>query len=72
MIKNLGFLSVKKLKIGNGMDEGVDLGPLTTAKKWIEIVKEENFVERKDIVRFLKDEYSVGHFYAQLIAKKSE
>ena len=22
-------------------------------KKWIEIVKEENFVERKDIVRFL-------------------
>ena len=41
-------------------------------KKWIEIVKEENFVERKDIVRFLKDEYSVGHFYAQLIAKKSE
>ena len=41
-------------------------------KKWIEIVKEENFVKRKDIVRFLKDEYSVGHFYAQLIAKKSE
>ena len=22
----------KKLKIGNGMEEGVDLGPLTTAK----------------------------------------
>ena len=41
-------------------------------KKWIEIVKEQNFVERKEIVRFLKDEYSVGHFYAQLIAKKSE
>tara|TARA_B100000941_G_C28148665_1_gene371414 strand:+ start:149 stop:340 length:192 start_codon:yes stop_codon:yes gene_type:complete len=41
-------------------------------KNWIEIVKEENFVERKEIVRFLKDEYSVGHFYAQLIAKKSE
>ena len=41
-------------------------------KKWIEIVKEENFVERKEIVRFLKDEYSVGHFYAQLIAKKVE
>ena len=31
-------------------------------KKWIEIVKEKNFVERKEIVRFLKDEYSVGHF----------
>ena len=41
-------------------------------KKWIEIVKEESFVERKEIVRFLKDEYSVGHFYAHLIAKKSE
>ena len=26
-------------------------------KKWIEIVKEQNFVERKEIVRFLKDEY---------------
>ena len=41
-------------------------------KKWIEIVKEKNFVERKEIVRFLKDDYSVGHFYAHLIAKKSE
>ena len=41
-------------------------------KKWIKIVKEENFGERKEIVRFLKDEYSVGHFYAHLIAKKSE
>ena len=41
-------------------------------KKWIKIVKEENFVERKEIVRFLKDKYSVGHFYAHLIAKKSE
>ena len=41
-------------------------------KKWIEIVKEQNFVENKEIVKFLKDEYSVGHFYAQLIAKKSE
>ena len=27
-------------------------------KKWIEIVKEQNFVERKEVVRFLKDEYS--------------
>tara|TARA_Y100000739_G_scaffold213976_1_gene207392 strand:+ start:130 stop:330 length:201 start_codon:yes stop_codon:yes gene_type:complete len=41
-------------------------------KKWIEIVKEQNFVEEEEIVRFLKDEYSVGHFYAQLIAKKSK
>tara|TARA_Y100001970_G_scaffold111675_1_gene139369 strand:- start:260 stop:460 length:201 start_codon:yes stop_codon:yes gene_type:complete len=41
-------------------------------KKWIEIVKEQNFVERKEIVRFLKDEYSVDYFYAHLIAKKIE
>ena len=41
-------------------------------KKWIEIVKDQNFVERKEIVRFLKDEYSVGHFYAHLISKKIE
>ena len=39
-------------------------------KKWIEIVKEQNFVDRKEIVKFLKDEYSVGHFYAHLISKK--
>tara|TARA_B100001250_G_C19800854_1_gene790987 strand:- start:6 stop:1448 length:1443 start_codon:yes stop_codon:yes gene_type:complete len=30
---------IKKLKIGNGMDEGVDLGPLTTAKRLDEIEK---------------------------------
>ena len=41
-------------------------------KKWIEIVKEQNFIENKEIVNFLKDEYSVGHFYAHLIAKKSK
>jgi succinate-semialdehyde dehydrogenase/glutarate-semialdehyde dehydrogenase len=29
----------KKLKIGNGMDEGVELGPLTTAKRLEEIEK---------------------------------
>ena len=29
----------KKLKIGNGMDEGVDLGPMTTAKRLEEIEK---------------------------------
>ena len=29
----------KKLKIGNGMDEGVNLGPLTTSKRLEEIEK---------------------------------
>ena len=38
-------------------------------KEWISIVNEQNFDENKDIVKFLKEDYSVGHFYAHLIAK---
>ena len=38
-------------------------------EKWVGIVNEQNFVENKDIVKFLKEEHSVGHFYAHLIAK---
>ena len=34
---NLFVDKTKKLKIGNGMDEGVNLGPLTTAKRLDEI-----------------------------------
>ena len=41
-------------------------------EKWIAILNEKNFIENKDIVKFLKEEYSVGHFYAHLIAKKSK
>ena len=40
--------------------------------EWISIVNEQNFVENKDIVKFLKKEHSVGHFYAHLIARKSK
>ena len=32
----------------------------------------QNFSKNKEIVNFLKDEYSVGHFYAHLIATKSK
>ena len=39
---------------------------------WVAIVNEQNFVENKDIVKFLKEEHSVGHFYAHLISKKSK
>ena len=39
---NLFIEKTKKLKIGNGMDEGTQLGPLTTAKRLSEI---ENLVE---------------------------
>ena len=40
-------------------------------KEWIDIVNKRGFTENKDIVKFLKEEYSVGHFYAHLIARKS-
>ena len=39
---------------------------------WILIIKKQNFNNKKEIVRFLKQEHSVGHFYAHLIAKKSK
>ena len=39
---------------------------------WISIVNEQKFIKNKDIVKFLKEEHSVGHFYAHLIAKKSK
>ena len=41
-------------------------------EEWISIVNEQKFVEDKDIVKFLKEEHSIGHFYAHLIAKKSK
>ena len=41
-------------------------------EEWISIVNEQNFVKNKDAFDFLKTEYSVGHFYAHLIVKKSK
>ena len=38
-------------------------------EEWISMVNEQKFVENKDIVKFLKEKHSVGHFYAHLIAK---
>ncbi len=37
--------------------------------EWVSIVNEQNFIDNKDIVKFLKEERSVGHFYAHLIVK---
>tara|TARA_Y100000814_G_C12104617_1_gene324934 strand:- start:58 stop:252 length:195 start_codon:yes stop_codon:yes gene_type:complete len=37
---------------------------------WIQIINKQNFVANKDIVKFLKEVHSIGHFYAHLIAKK--
>ena len=41
-------------------------------EEWISMVNEQKFVGNKDIVKFLKEEHSVDHFYAHLIAKKSK
>jgi len=41
-------------------------------REWVDIVQEKNFEKNKNIVNFLKQEHSVGHFYAHLIAKKSK
>jgi succinate-semialdehyde dehydrogenase/glutarate-semialdehyde dehydrogenase len=57
----------KKLKIGNGMDEGVELGPLTTAKRLEEI---EKLVEttKKEGAKVLMggqrpSDFNKGYFY---------
>ena len=38
----------------------------------ISIINERKFIKNKDVVKFLKEEHSVGHFYAHLIEKKSK
>ena len=40
-----------------------------TIEEWVGIVNEQNFIDNKDMVKFLKEEHSVGHFYAHLIVK---
>ena len=40
-------------------------------EEWISIINKKKFVKNKDVIKFLKEEYSVGHFYAHLIANKS-
>ena len=57
----------KKLKIGNGMDEGVELGPLTTAKRLEEIEKlvETTKNEGADVLMGGKrpSDFNKGYFY---------
>ena len=38
---------------------------------WIKIIHAKSFKKNSEIISFLKNEYSIGHFYAHLIAKKS-
>ena len=40
-------------------------------ENWLKIVSNKKFTKNVEIVNFLKTEYSVGHFYAHLIVKKS-
>ena len=37
-------------------------------EEWIKIVKEKDFLKHGKIVKFLKEQYSVTHGYANLIA----
>jgi len=41
-------------------------------EEWIKIVKEKDFSKHGEIVKFLKEQYSVTHGYANLIAQKSK
>ena len=41
-------------------------------EEWIKIVKEKEFFKHGEIVKFLKEQYSVTHGYANLIARQSK
>ena len=41
-------------------------------EEWIKIVKEKGFFKHGEIVELLKEQYSVTHGYANLIARKSK
>ena len=60
-------LSMEKAMLENMVDKTGK-----SIEEWIDIVNKQKFVENKDIVKFLKEEYSIGHFYAHLIAKKTK
>jgi len=41
-------------------------------EEWIKIVKMKDFLKHGEIVKFLKEQYSLTHGYANLIAQKSK
>ena len=41
-------------------------------EEWIKIVKEKDFLKHGEIVKCLKEQYSLTHGYANLIAQKSK
>ena len=60
-------LSIEKAMIKNMIDKTGK-----SIEEWIDIVNKKGFAKNKDIIKFLKEEYSVGHFYAHLISRKSK
>ena len=38
--------------------------------KWIELLKNKNNLTKNELVDFLKNDHSIGHFYVQLILKE--
>ncbi len=42
-----------------------------TLEQWITIVKQKNFAKHGEIIKFLKDEHSFGHGFANLVAHKA-
>ena len=41
-------------------------------EEWICIINEKKLIKKSKVVNFLKEEYSIGHFYAHLIAKRTK
>ena len=41
-------------------------------EEWINIVKEKDFLKHGEMVKFLKEQYSLTHGYANLITRKSK
>ena len=60
-------LSIEKAMIKNMIEKtGKPIG------EWINIVKEKDFLKHGEIVKFLKERYSLTHGYANLITRKSK
>ena len=41
-------------------------------EEWIALVRKQDFAQNKECIKFLKEQHSLGHFYAHLIARKSK
>ena len=62
----MDLLSMEKAMINN-MDEKTG----QSIENWIKLIKGKDFLKHGDIVKFLKEKYSLTHGYANLIARKS-